>query len=232
MLGGPPSRRPRPSGGSPHPPRAALPLTRLQPSAPPLPQRLSLGPGSQPQFARSAAAAQTAAPAAAAAMARALGLYVTSVCPSTTPPHPRQRRRHPLLGARVERDVGARVPRLRDAPVEPASPESRATWGPLGPNPRAGTVALPTLATVPFPRSPPGASAPEGGAWDLLDPGRGQKGWKRGHLPHSASPSGSGEQLPPSPQLLRNPSPAFGEGRRREGGRLQRILGRFSLPVL
>lgn len=90
MLGGPPSRRPRPSGGSPHPPppRAALPLTRLQPSAPRLPQRLSLGPGSQLQFARSAAAAQTAAPAAAAAMARALGPYVTSACPSTTPPPP------------------------------------------------------------------------------------------------------------------------------------------------
>lgn len=110
MLGGPPSRRPRPPGlPPPPPPRAGAALTRLPLSALLLPQRRSLGPGSRAEFARSAAAAQTAAPAAAAAMARALG--PTSL-PPAPPLHstPRRRRRHQPLAAGVGRDVDARVP--------------------------------------------------------------------------------------------------------------------------
>ena len=218
VLGGPPSRRPRPSCGSPHNlrpaprcpspgssrprPVAAAPLTGPGLSAPVRSLRSRCSDSSSRRRRRHG-------PGAGALRHFRLSLRY----PPPPAPASGDVTRHSGLGWDATWAPG--FPRLRARPprVRSRRPRSPPLRGDRGLNPRAGTVALPTLATVPFPRSPPGASAPEGGAWDLLDPGRVERGWKRGHLPHSASPSGSGGQLPPSPQL-RNPSPAFrgGEG--------------------
>lgn len=98
----------RPSTGpAPHP----APAVRTAAAATPRP-----GPRLLAEFARSAGAAQTAAPAAAAAaLARALGPYVTSACPSTPLPAAWGNvSRHSRSGWNATWTPG--FPRPRDAP--------------------------------------------------------------------------------------------------------------------
>lgn len=62
----------------------------------------------------------------------------TSLPPAPLLHSPHWRRRHPPLAARVGRVVDARVPRPREVTTpsqEPASLQSRATWGPRSPPP-------------------------------------------------------------------------------------------------
>lgn len=118
-------------------------------------------------------------------MARALGPYVTSACPST-PLHPPPAETSPATrgaggtrrGCPIDPALGTRPPPVRSRRTRSSAPRGGRSRRPLVSN-----VARPTLATVPFPRPPPGASAPEGGAWDSSDPRRGRRELEKGPPP-------------------------------------------------
>ena len=199
---------PRLPSSAPHS-APARPLTSFQPSALPPPQRLSRGPGSPAEFARSAAAAQTAAPAAAAAaaMARALGPYVTSACPST-PLHP-----PPAETSPASRGAGGT---RRGRPGSPRPPRG------------AGVPRVPrhvgTAVSVPWPAPSRGRSQPlspskaptrglrsGGRGLGSLGPREGTGGIGKGAtspIPRPLAALGKGAP-PPHTQLLHNPSPGF-----------------------
>jgi hypothetical protein len=211
VFGGRLSSRPRPSRRpSESRPARARTLTRLRPFALRLPPHLFQGPGSWLDFVPSAVPAQTAAPAAAAAaMARALGPYVTSVCPST-PPAPSPAGGDVTGHSRHGWDATwtPKFPRPRNAPApceEPASQESRATWGPRPPpsdqhSRAANDRSHRSIPGVPTPGPPLQRAEPE----TARTPWRGRRARGRGHLPHSASP-----RVSPPPKFSVTPSLGF-----------------------
>lgn len=191
---GPPSRRPRPSGASPPPPQR-----RRDPS-----------PGSR----RPRCHCRSAARWARAPVPSSLGLQplLRQQLPPPLPPWPR--RWGPtslppapsLLSSPARGDVTrhsrrgwdatwkARFSCPPDAPAhcqELASLESRATWGPCAPPPSQHSRAA-NLSQFPS-RGPHPGPPLRGRGLGLLGPREGSGRLQKGHLPHSASPSGSGE---------------------------------------
>lgn len=215
-LGGPPPAQTPPSRGSPlhSPPRAGAaphpaPAVRAPAAAAPL-----LGPGlpgrvrsvcSRCSDSRSRRRRRRHGPGARALRHFRLPLH-------STPPHP------PACG-----DVTRQSRRGWDAtwtpgfprpPEEPASPESRTTWGPRSRSPsqhrHAANFCHPSLPKVPtrglcsgVRRAGPGIARTPGG-----DGGN----WKWGHLPHAASPAGSWGAAPFFPEHNFSITPARDSG--------------------
>lgn len=176
MLREPPAHRPRPSeappsaptrtGAAPHP----APAVRAPAAAAPLAGPGLPGPVSsfRSRCSNSSSRRRRHGPGAGALRHFRLPLH-----PNPPAPAGGDVTRHSRRGGDATWTPGFPRPRDAPGPVRSWLPRSPAPRGDHRPCTRASAVPQPTLATIPFSRAPPRASAPQGGAWDRFDPCRG-----------------------------------------------------------